>query len=117
MEPHLVRCLGNKKYLNKIVFGNFSSGQNTLELPPEIDKGETGIFQSDPTKTLAAFQKDLEESGTIDLGRKVDVTAEEAEVFSMLLLSLNRKKYPLKLLVLDNCDLTDEKLVRCSSIS
>jgi hypothetical protein len=36
-----------------------------LELPPEIDKGETGIFQSDPTKTLAAFQKDLEETGQV----------------------------------------------------
>jgi hypothetical protein len=41
----------------------------------------------------------------------VEVTADELEVFSMLLLSLNRKKYPLKLLILDNCDLTDEKLV------
>jgi hypothetical protein len=41
----------------------------------------------------------------------VDVTADELEVFAMLLLSLNRKKYPLKLLILDNCDLTDEKLV------
>ena len=82
-----------------------------MDLPPEIDKGETGIFQSDPSKTLAAYQRDLEESGQIDLGRKVEVTAEELEVFSMLLLSLNRKKCPLKTLILDNCDLTDEKLV------
>jgi len=35
---------------------SFFEGQNTLDLPPEIDKGETGIFQSDPSKTLAAFQ-------------------------------------------------------------
>ena len=90
---------------------NIFTGQNTLDLPPEIDKGETGIFQSDPSKTLAAYQRDLEESGQIDLGRKVEVTAEELEVFSMLLLSLNRKKCPLKTLILDNCDLTDEKLV------
>lgn len=66
---------------------------------------------------MAAFQKDLEESGTIDLGRKVEVTADEFEVFSMLLLSLNRKKYPLKLLILDNCDLTDEKLVSIALVN
>ena len=45
------------------------------------------------------------------------MTADELEVFSMLLLSLNRKKYPLKVLNLDNCDLTDEKLVRLLFIS
>ena len=31
-------------------------------------------------------------------------------MFAMLLLSLNRKKYPLRTLILDNCDITDEKL-------
>ena len=30
----------------------------------------------------------------------------------MLLLSLNRKKYPLRTLILDNCDITDEKLTK-----
>jgi hypothetical protein len=69
-------------------------GQNTLELPPEIDRGETTIFNSDQSKTLACLQKDLEENnGLIDLSRKVDYTADEFEVFSMLLLSLNRKRY------------------------
>lgn len=34
----------------------------------------------------------------------------------MLLLSLNRKRYPLKLLILDNCDLTDEKLVKLAPL-
>jgi hypothetical protein len=33
----------------------FRLGQNTLELPPELDKGETGIFQSDPAKTLVSI--------------------------------------------------------------
>ncbi len=37
-------------------------------------------------------------------------------MFSMLLLSLNRKRYPLKLLILDNCDLTDEKLLKLTPL-
>lgn len=88
-------------------------GQNTLELPPEIDRGETTIFNSDPGKTLASLQKELEENnGILDLSRKVDYTADEFEVFAMLLLSLNRKRYPLRTLILDNCDITDEKLIK-----
>ena len=31
-------------------------GQNTLELPPEIERGETVIFNSDPALTLAKMQ-------------------------------------------------------------
>ena len=31
-------------------------GQNTLELPPEIERGETVIFNSDPALTLAQMQ-------------------------------------------------------------
>ena len=44
--------------------------------------------------------------GCIDLSYNRDITADEFEVFTMLLLSLNRKKYPLKILRLDSCDIT-----------
>ena len=44
--------------------------------------------------------------GCIDLSYNRDLTADEFEVFTMLLLSLNRKKYPLKILKLDSCDIT-----------
>ena len=48
--------------------------------------------------------------GKLDLTKHVDVTVDEFDNLTMLLLSLNRKKYPMKLLILDNCDLTDDKL-------
>ena len=44
--------------------------------------------------------------GCIDMSYNRDLTADEFEVFTMLLLSLNRKKYPLKVLKLDSCDIT-----------
>ncbi len=44
------------------------------------------------------------------------VFASPVQVFSMLLLSLNRKRFPLRTLTLDNCDLTDEKLVKLSPL-
>ncbi len=96
--------------------GEEGGGVDTLELPPELDRGERAIFNLDPGRTLASFQRDLEETGRIDLRRKVDYSADEFEVFSMLLLSLNRKRYPLRSLILDNCDLTDEKLVKLSPL-
>ncbi len=48
--------------------------------------------------------------------RHVEVTADEFDVFAMLLLSLNRKKHPLKLLILDNCDITDDKLEKLTPL-
>ncbi|TRY73782.1 hypothetical protein TCAL_16897 [Tigriopus californicus] len=91
-------------------------GQNTLELPPEVDNAETIIFHSDPDRTLVALQKELEETRKIDLSRKCDYTADEFDVFAMLILSLNRKRYPLKVLNLDNCDISDDKLVNLAPL-
>ncbi len=36
-------------------------GNATLELPPELDRGETTIFNSDPERTLASFQVKFKE--------------------------------------------------------
>ena len=93
-------------------------GANILELPPEIESGESPLFQCDPKrKTLAKFQEDLaEDNGVIDLSRHLEVTADEFEMFSVILLSLNRKKYPMKLLILDNCELTDDKLEKLTPL-
>ncbi len=53
----------------------------TLELPPEIDRGETTIFKSDPNRTLDAIQTELETTGgRLDLRKRVDYSAEEFEV-------------------------------------
>ena len=54
--------------------------------------------------------------GCIDLSYNRDLTADEFEVFTMLLLSLNRKKYPLKILKLDSCDITGNLILDRSSI-
>ena len=53
--------------------------------------------------------------GCIDLSYNRDLTADEFEVFTMLLLSLNRKKYPLKILKLDSCDITGNLILNRSS--
>ena len=59
---------------------------------------------------LANFQANLESNGQIDLSKHGEITYDEFDVFANTILSLNRKKYPLKNLILDNCDLTDDKL-------
>lgn len=106
-------------------------GQNTLELPPvegggdpaavggvgSVGTREKSLFNSYPGRTLSSIQKNLEDDGgVVDLSKKPDITADEFEVFTMLLLSLNRKKYPLKRLHLDNCDITDEKLSKLAPL-
>ena len=105
-------------------------GQNTLELPPVEDGAaviggmgsatgsgrEKGLFNADPTRTLSSIQRDLEDKGVVDLSKNPDITSDEFEVFAMLLLSLNRKKYPLKRLHLDSCDITDDKLSKLAPL-
>ena len=59
---------------------------------------------------LANFQANLESNGQIDLSKHGEISYDEFDVFAKTILSLNRKKYPLKNLILDNCDLTDDKL-------
>ena len=109
----LVFLYNLKSGFRAVELSDEEEGINTLELPPEIDRGEQTIFHSDSNLTLAYFQKSLvEENGIINLSKLTDATADEFEVFAMLLLCLNRKKYPLKRLILDNCDLTDEKLYK-----
>ena len=58
----------------------------------------------------------MENNGKIDLSRHVEITADEGDVLSVLLLSMNRKKYPMKLLVLDNCELTDDKMEKLAPL-
>ena len=68
------------------------------------------MFKCYPEITLAYFQANLEKDGHIDLSKHGEITYDEFDVFAKTILSLNRKKYPLKNLILDNCDLTNEKL-------
>ena len=53
-----------KSGFRSVELNDDEDGQNTLELPPEIDRGETTIFKSDPSKTLVSIQRDLEETGS-----------------------------------------------------
>merc|ERR1712018_92908 len=96
------------------MFVSFFKGNNTLELPPDVESCEAALFQCIPSSakfsTLSYFQKCLTEKGEIDLSKHSDVTVEEFDIFAMLLLALNRKTHPMKRLILDNCDLTDDKL-------
>ena len=68
------------------------------------------MFKCYPKMNLANFQANLESNGQIDLSKHGEITFDEFDVFAKTILSLNRKKYPLKNLILDNCDLTDDKL-------
>ena len=87
-----------------------SDGANILEIPPEIETGGEALFKCYPERTMANFQANLENNGQIDLSKHSEITYDELDVFAKTMLSLNRKKYPMRKLILDNCDLTDDKV-------
>ena len=80
------------------------------DLPPEIDSIENLIFSCDPSLTLRKVQAGLADEGTLDLSSKPDMSMEELENITVLLLSLNPRKYRMSQLNLDDSRLTDEKL-------
>merc|ERR1711892_133852 len=80
------------------------------DLPPEIDSIENLIFSCDPSLTLRKVQADLSATETLDLSSKPDMSAEELENITVLLLSLNPRRYRMRVLNLDDSRLTDEKL-------
>ena len=80
------------------------------DLPPEIDSIENLIFSCDPSLTLRKVQADLAATGTLNLSSKPDMSAEELENITVLLLSLNPRRYHMRVLNLDDSRLTDEKL-------
>ena len=80
------------------------------DLPPEIDSIENLIFSCDPKLTLRKVQGDLADRETLDLSGKPEMSVEELENITVLLLSLNPRRYKMKELNLDDSRLTDEKM-------
>ena len=80
------------------------------DLPPEIDSIENPIFSCDPILTLRKVQDDLAEYETLDLASKPEMSIKELENITVLLLSLNPRRYKMRELNLNDSRLTDEKL-------
>jgi len=80
------------------------------DLPPEIDSIENLIFSCDPSLTLRKVQDDLAGLETLDLSAKPEMSVEELENITVLLLSLNPRRYKMKELNLNDSRLTDDKL-------
>lgn len=80
------------------------------DLPPEIDSIENLIFSCDPRMTLRKVQLDLSDRETLDLSGKPEMSVEELENITVLLLSLNPRRYKMRELNLDDSRLTDEKM-------
>lgn len=80
------------------------------ELPPEISSIENPIFSCDPTLTLRKIQDILDATEILDLSCKPEMSVEELENITVLLLSLNPRRYKMRELNLDDSRLTDEKL-------
>ena len=80
------------------------------DLPPEIDSIENLIFSCDPKLTLRKVQGDLADRETLDLSGKPEMSVEELENITVLLLSLNPRRYKMRELNLDDSRLTDEKM-------
>ena len=90
--------------------GSFNTQESIEELPLEImGTSLISIFQNYPEHTMVSIEENLHKNGTISLKGKTLITPEEFDTFKTSLRSLN-KKFKLKLLDLDHCDLTDEKL-------
>ena len=90
----------NEEYLDKDI----------EDLPPEIDSIENPIFSCDPGLTLRKVQDDLAEYETLDLASKPEMSLKELENITVLLLSLNPRRYKMRELNLNDSRLTDEKL-------
>ena len=84
--------------------------QDIEDLPPEIDSIENPIFSCDPTLTLRKIQENLAEHESLDLYSKPEMSVEELENITVLLLSLNPRRYKMRSLNLNDSRLTDEKL-------
>ena len=108
----LYNVFGNcKNVIDKTMVDNEEYADKDIEdLPPEIDSIENAIFSCDPMITLKRVQVDLATSGILDLSGRPEMSAEELENLTVLLLSLNPRKYRMKELNLDDTRLTDEKL-------
>ena len=108
----LYNVFGNcRNVIDKTLVDNDEFADRDIEdLPPEIDSIENLIFSCDPKMTLRKVQSDLADKETLDLGCKPEMSVEELENITVLLLSLNPRRYKMRELNLDDSRLTDEKM-------
>ena len=76
---------------------------NIEELPPEIVSFENPIFSSDPTLSLRKIQDLLATTETLDLSSRPAMSLEELENVTVLLLSLNPRRFSMRELNLNDC--------------
>ena len=108
----LYNVFGNcRNVIDKTMVDNDEYTDRDIEdLPPEIDSIENLIFSCDPSLTLRKVQADLSSLETLDLSSKPEMSVEELENITVLLLSLNPRRYRMRELNLDDSRLTDDKL-------
>merc|ERR1711892_735961 len=108
----LYNVFGNcRNVIDKTMVDNDEYTDRDIEdLPPEIDSIENLIFSCDPSLTLRKVRADLSSLETLDLSSKPEMSVEELENITVLLLSLNPRRYRMRELNLDDSRLTDDKL-------
>lgn len=83
--------------------------QDILEEPPDIN--QEIMFEVYPNITLFSIQQSLlNNDGTVNLRNREKITAKEFRMLSHKLLALNNLKYPLKVIDLTDCCVTDEEM-------
>ena len=83
-----------------------------LDIPPEIEP-EMELFRCYPDWSLERIENT---NGFIDLSKMTDITVHEHDNFAKTILSLNRKKYPLRKIMLNDCDLDSIKLQKLTPL-
>ena len=79
-------------------------------MPPEIDFDIESVFKHYPDMTMSKIQAAmLKHNGRVNLSKLINIEKSEFQYFKMTMLSINHKKYPLKKLMLNDCELTDGK--------
>ena len=91
----LYNVFGNcRNVIDKTMVDNEEYADRDIEdLPPEIGSIENSIFSCDPQITLKKLQVDLASAGLLDLNSKPEMAVEELENLTVMLLSLNPRKY------------------------
>lgn len=83
--------------------------QDILEEPPDIN--QEIMFQVYPNITLFSIQQSLmNKNGMVNLRNREKITAKEFRMLSHKLLALDNVKYPLKVIDLTDCCVTDEEM-------
>ena len=98
--------------IDNIFFTDPSIGEPVLHLPLEIGP-IIGFFNCYPKWTLRHIEN---LNGQINMQKMTDITVLEFENFTKTMLSLNRNKYPLRKIILNDCELNSKKLEKLAPL-